>query len=1103
MASNAAGRGQESNLINGPSPPGSRLPRASVGQQPSGPPPQQQAPPPRTNGIAPTIAPAIAPAVAPGSGPRARTPTRDVRGYGAQGEQARGPIESNEAMVASLGGPAPRPDPATRAMSPVVNGRRTPQGGQRFQSPEEDYDAQMGRSRSRQGTQGSAPMEDPRQGPQQRGINPYGQAPQEVYRTDPAHLQQMQQLTEQHQGLQSQHEGLQNQHEGLQKELTSIRGEREGLQTQHESLQGQQQKLLQELESSKSRNAWYASEMALAKKSGYQPQTSQSHSLDEKAAFDDEEQPLIEALISMRAQLAEVQGTVAQRENLAAQQLAEIEHQRDNAIREATFAKAKLAAHGGSHAGTPQSESASRDFGDDERAGDIGKKLATALATHKELRTTIASLTSDLSNEKRGRELAEGTADAAQRRAAEFEGSRNPGELETLRADLHRVGKSSREESAAKAEAHSKLELLQVERQDLARQLSEAVESTQQHGVALGSLREAVTSSNEKSTHLERKLDEERQQREAVDRKLLQLRGEHEERTAELEETSRRLRDAEELASTHAAEANTHRQAVITGLDKLNARGSGHDRGLVEDERIPLLKQQVESAHLLVRQHQTDADSAADKLRKAEERIAGLETFQEQSSRESLSLRKQLQDAMRESQGLTAQHAAAQQQIEVHHRDVSALNIKHNALKELLDDRERSRSLESPLDTPDPARVKELETQLESSQRAHQETKESFETSQIEVEKGYNEKLALLESDYQSAVGYVKGTEKMLKRMKDELTKYKKQNERLQMDLDGRGPEAAAEWEQERQNLRQEIEEMQRSVKETHSQLETQIVQIQDELHEMTDERDRYRKAADSAKQSINLAQRARTELESLRNENEQLEKRAVDAEQKVTLLLDQVGNSVGAYRRQSQHLHSAPGTNGHPSHTRNLSAISSASSANPAPLNLGGGGPSSTSHHAHTKSTDTDRSFGVAPEPHHEESNPNPNNNRNSMALDSLASELESLRSQWADTHRTYRLSNSQNQFEGDHSAPGSATGAGNMSESLANWRKRLDAEEAAKQGKVGGQSGGERAESSKDGGTVIRPTDKMPGGLGGLSDSEISEDDDLKEPAFSPRRR
>ena len=1157
------GRGQDTNMANGPSPPGggSRLPRASMAQAPSGPPPQQQAPAPRANGV-----------MSPNNGPRSRTPTRENRGYGPPVDTGGGPSFEKEnvtpPIVSPIGREGQRQGPTGGSMSPAVNGRRTPTqptGQQPMQQPPRfgdlapgydephRYDPSFGMLGSRQAVQEPSMDETDRFGsagpPQQRSFNDQYDEPNDasmrsnrVQRDDSIPRQQLEQLESKHQGLQSQFEGLENQHQGLRSEYQGLRSEHQdlqsehqdlqgelrdlqselqglqnehqglqnehqglqdkhqGLQNDHQGLQGQQQDLRQALEAAKSRNAWYASEMALARQAGYQPNTSGSP-LDEKAAqsFGTEDQPLLQALIAVRAQLAEVQSNLEEREDAAAQDVAAAEQQRDTAIREAAYAKARLAAHGGSHVGTPQSDAASRDLGPDDRSSDIARKLAAALATQNELRATIAAMTNEVQQERQAREAAEGTADAAHKRVAEFDQARNPGELESLRSELHEIGKTAREESAAKSEAHSRAQLLAVDKEDLERKLAEALENTNQHSITVTSLREAVTASSEKALLLEKKLNDERRQREILDQKLLQLRSEHEERTAELDDTTRKLRDAEEMASANAAEAKTHRQAMVSGIEKLNSRGLAGQNKPVQDERVPLLKEQVENAHALVRKNQVAADDAAEKLRRAEERIAGLEAYQDQSSRDGLTVRKQLQDTVRELRDWQSKHSAAQRELESHQRDASALAVQHSALKELLDERgisengrSRSRNIDSPayrLDTPDNNRLRELEQELEASRQAHQETKSLIESRELEADKTYREKLELLENDYQSAVHYVKGTEKMLKRMKDELTKYKKQNERLQSELDGAQrthsersmePEAAAEWEQERISLQKEIEEIQKSVKDSHSQLEAQMAQVRSELYAAQQERDRYRQNNEQAQQQLahttQMTQQARSELDQLKNENSMLEARALDAEQKVTLLLDQVGTSVGNYRRQSQQI------NGH-GHARGLSNVS-ATSTNPSTNFRGGSG------HGHTDSADPN---AVANSGHAD-------NNRSSFALDSLASELETLRSHWADTHRTYRLSN---QFDFERSNPNSAVGPGNMSDSLANWRKRLDAEEAQKgrgaaDGGGGGGGGGQRDSSEseldhhhREMGDAVRPHEKMPGGLAGISSSEDEEEE------------
>ena len=999
--------GRDLNPGNGPpgQGPGSRLPRASLAQAPSGPPPQQQAPPPRVNGVLPGL-----------TGPRSRTPTRDNRNFGLPADSLRANSAEKDTVPPAMG-EGPRPALSIRALSPIANGRHTPnqqftQQPSNYAGPTTEMDepqrlhGDLTRSRSHEAQQrlGEENVEFPKQMQQQRpSLDSYNVGEKSSAVKDTPEMS---------------------------KTLLAAQ--------QAAEIKSQQEALVQEFEAARHRNAWLASELALARKAGYHQNSSQTPALDEKSAssFGEEDKPLIEALIAMRTRLAEVQESVDSRMLAAAQEVAEIEQQRDVAIREAVYAKAKLAAHGGSHSNTPVSENMSKDVISDDRSNDLSRKLATALAAQAELRSTVASLTTQVEAEKHARELAEGTSEATQKRAAEFDESRNLDDVEKLRTELHVASKTAREEAAQKAEVQAQLQMLQLDKDDLSHQLENALEEKKQHTTMFISLREAVGVSDDKVSLLERKLEEERNQREAVDQKLLQLRAEHEERTAELEATGRKLRDAEEIAETHANEARTHRQIVLAGLDKLNAGNASERAFLPNDERISTLRQQVDDAHALVRKIQEDADNAADKLRRAEERIVVLESNQEQSSGENLTLRKRLQATVQKAQEVQSKHDAVYQQLETHQRDASALAVRHNALKDLLEERGdsdigRTRNADSPgsrLNTPDQTRLRELEQQLDASTKEHEETKMSFETREQEAEKAYQEKLEQLEQDYQSAVHYVKGTEKMLKRMKDELTKYKAQNARLQSELEGSRhsrsrsieSDAAAEWERERQSLHREIGEMQESVKESVAQLERQREEVQSELYAVQEDRDHLRNLNEQTQQQLaHTSQRARTELEQLKSENSMLESRAIDAEQKVTLLLDQVNTSVGNYRRQSQQIH----TNGH--HLRNLSTTSTA---------RGG--------HSESNSISTDPSFQG-----HAADTVSPTNNRNSLALDSLASELESLRTHWEGTHRNYRLSN-QFDFERSPITPGTAGGEV-MSDSLASWRKRLDAEEAEKKGR------------------------------------------------------
>lgn len=784
--------------------------------------------------------------------------------------------------------------------------------------------------------------------------------------------------------------------------------------------------LLKELDSSRNRNAWYASELELARKAGYIPNASWSPVLDSKATetFDDEDRPLIEALLAMRTELANVQSAVDKQAVLAAKQIGEAEAQRNAAVQEAVYAKAKLAAHmGGSTVSTPQLDS-ERDESE-VRSSEIGRKLAAALHLQKDLQSKLDAVQAERDAEKRARQLSDDTSNAAQKRMADLENykQQTSTEVDRLKAELHSLQRQGREQSVAYTEAFAALELLRVEKEDLEDKYEEVVGSSKEHDDTFESLRVAISSSEESRTHLETKLAEERSQREKLETQLNKLKFEHEARTAELVAATQRLRDAEELSEKHAAEARTHRQAVVSGLDKISAR-SIPQSSTREAERVVVLQNQVSSASDLVRKYQKEADTAADKLRSAEERIAGLEQYQEQSSREGVSIRRQLQSALRDTQSLQASNTDLKNKLAAQQLETNAMTVQHNALKDILGERGisptgaiRARGLSSPrMNSPDVSRTRDLEAQLTSANTAHEETRQAFAIQAQESEATYREKLSQLESDYQSAVHYVKGTEKMLKQLKDQLIRYKTDNARLkseiedledQLQVDADKPEAPADWEGERAALEAKIGNLEAELKTSGAQLQRNLDALKADLQASQKERDEALKNNAEAKQRLHGHSK---DLEQLHSENSLLEQRATDAERKVALLLDQVEHSVDNYRRRSRQV---------PSMNSDLAARANG-------LDLG---------HARNESSEAESVYddrgGHAPE------------NRNSAALDSLANELETLRTHWEATNKNYRLSTNFD-FEpstGKKEAD-TPTGTG-LSESLADWRKRLDTDE------------------------------------------------------------
>lgn len=784
--------------------------------------------------------------------------------------------------------------------------------------------------------------------------------------------------------------------------------------------------LLKELDSARNRNAWYASELELARKAGYAPNTSYSPLLENKATetFDDEDRPLIEALLAMKSELANVQSAVDKQAVIAAKQIAEAEKQRDAAIQEAVYSKAKLAAQlSGSNASTPQLDGPRDDS--ETRSSELSRKLASALYLHKELQSRLESTKSDLDSEKRARQLADDTTNAAQKRMAELESykQKTSTEVERLKAELHLAQHEAREQSVTCAEAVAVAELLRIEKNDLESKYEEAVGSSNDQNVAFDSLRAAIAASEDSKALLESQLAEERSQREKLEAQLNKLKFEHEARTAELVATTQRLRDAEELSEKHAAEARTHRQAVLAGLDKISARDAPSASN-ADAERIAALQAQIAASNELVKKYQQEADAAADRLRGAEERIAGLEQYQEQSSREGVGIRRQLQSTLRDTQSLQAANSDLKNQLAAQQLETNAMTVQHNALKDILSERGisptasiRARGLASPrTNSPDLTRVRDLEAQLANTAAAHEETKQTFAIQIQESEAAWREKLSQLESDYQSAVHYVKGTEKMLKQLKDSLSRYKTENSRLKTELveledrlQAGGSAPSSDWENEKATLENKVRHLQAELQEAGAEMEKRLASFERELRDSNQQRDTVAKSNAEVTQKLNSH---RKDLEQLQSENSLLEQRANDAEQKVALLLDQVEHSVDNYRRRS----------------RQVPSMNSEMAASPNGIGIGMG-------HSRQESSEGESIYGGT--------GGNGLEARNSAALDSLASELETLRSQWEATNKNYRLSTNFDFESTTNAKKDDGAAAIGLSESLADWRKRLDTED------------------------------------------------------------
>lgn len=774
--------------------------------------------------------------------------------------------------------------------------------------------------------------------------------------------------------------------------------------------------LVKELEAARSKNAWYESELALAKKSGYRSSSldSPTSPFDDKTAnaFGDEEKPLLEALLRMRAELVRVQQSLETQSTSAAERMAQIEKEKEAAVSEALYARTQLSNNVSTGPGD------ARGFA---RLDDTNRRLASTLNAHNDLKMQIQSLSQSLAAERQARETAEASAEAAHSRATTLDSHKkwSSTEIESLRAQLSEAQRDARDLSERHAEAYSSSRSLDVEKQELTTKLNAAQEAQKNHIGVLTALRAAVQASNEKSGLIERQLEQERQQRSTAEQKLTQLRAEHETRMAELESATKSLRDTQDLAESHASEARTHREAVLAGLGSTVSRD--YDPSDANDERVSILQQQVEEAGARAQQLKEHADGESYRRRRAEERIAGLEAFQEQQNRESLGLRKQLQGATRDHVTLHGSHAELQQQLQKHKLDITAWEMHHESLKNVLGDRGVDTSdfprdaSELQLSTNNNKRIQQLEEQIEAGNRSQDEMRQTYEIREQELRQTRDAEYRALEKECQQMRNGIEKFNTIASTMKKELDKQKEKNRTLREELDQEKHsrsvsndgqhQSAAEFENERSKLRQLVDNLQTRLQKSQSEYDSQVRELQSAMSE----RDHHQQQNQQLQRQLASSRQASTELENLRAENQELRTRTTASEKKVQSLLDTVGSSVNNYRRQSQSMPDLP--NGPVGHTRGISSNSI-------------GGDSNYSTHSTTNGLD---------------------GNRNSLAqMEAMMNELDSIRGDFERQRQEYsgnRLSTGS-MLEG----PGPTAGGSALEEdessakvhSLADMRRR-----------------------------------------------------------------
>ncbi|KZV91323.1 hypothetical protein EXIGLDRAFT_615741 [Exidia glandulosa HHB12029] len=713
-----------------------------------------------------------------------------------------------------------------------------------------------------------------------------------------------------------------------------------------------------ELDGMRRREAWLRAALSRAKKEGFvlmdvDPEEGQE--VVEDYANEDMKR-VSEAVLKLKQERAKIQALVVENARAASERVADADRVRAAALQEAAFARAKLAAYeAGQGAEVAKLER--------ERAAELERQLAAAAGERSTQERRANEAQDQLGLQTRLREQAESRAAEALRRADSLEEAyerirREHSDLRE-RHDAHAI--TVREQSERLVEHASLVSQLTADHSTAESQLEELRISRDEHVAALEQAQKALSAAAQRSDEMEAHWARARDEVARLQAEVHELRGELEQRISDAENAAARLEEVENNWAKEREEADHLRAFTNDSLTKLldshrdlradedrTSRGHTEKLSAMEMESTSLRKMLKEAG-----QRVTEAQTA---LQEQQRRAGTLETEQSSLRAQLVSVRAQLSAALADAGRTRSELSLKESEVQDKVRQAADAEMRLTLFRSYLSDSGIIVDEEEIASKggDHPVRVQELESKLEERTRAYEQAVRDLErvkrardemeneagalSSQLdrlrssqspgsnesgsegrvvaaerklaEAEQAHRERLTQMEGDYQTAVNYAKGTEKMLRRLKDELHKQRGVNTDLQNELkmyraasptdgsmrsgsrsvNGRGTPLSTEdsvtlSDAQRQNQRlisenadlsRRLETLQRDLEQLRDQLAatqrdadarlSHMEELEDEIRKLERDLEQARNAGDAA-----VVERLHKQNEALQRENEEL----------------------------------------------------------------------------------------------------------------------------------------------------------------------------------------------------------------------------------------
>ncbi|KAF9015562.1 hypothetical protein BDQ17DRAFT_1341282 [Cyathus striatus] len=672
-----------------------------------------------------------------------------------------------------------------------------------------------------------------------------------------------------------------------------------------------------EVEELKKRADWMKSALTKASKAGYLEINLDDNS--ENVFKDEGDEKYTELALKFKQFKAQVQLTMLEQAKQSAERIAEAERAKTSAVQEAAYYRAKaVAIEGSNDAEVHRIER--------ERARDLEHQILSTLRNEcwlqdrklKELSDSLALQTTLYENaEARGTEAIKSSEkiEEVHKRTVQHHN-----ELQEKYAILEMKFRDHQNQLISQS---SLLEQREADEISLRAEVDELTRLREQHVRALDQTRTALEAASGRASEVDMQYQRAREQIAALEADLAELRGELESRTAEADTARARLTDVENSWAKSREEADAFRALTTGGLGELldshRDLKSDEDRLLRgHSEKIQAVEAEAQSLRMMLREATQKVDEVQTKLN--EERKHSQRQEEEQLALRSqiVGLRSQLSIAVADIGNLKKDLSQRDANLGEKAREVSEITMKLVTLRNYLlengivPDEDLPRSLSRANGATSPV-ISDLENKLAEKTRLHENAERELqqalrrkrdaeaqaehlshqlehsrsarspdgegdvdakvaeaERKLEETERNYKTRMQQMEEDYQLAVHYVKGTEKMMRRMRDELTKQKNTNVQLQTELDTvrggkRSVNGRSTPSSEEEGVRAQLIDAQRLAQ-----------RVQNENKELRSRLDKLEKELELLRDNLLVSQRESddrlTQVEELQHEVERLE---------------------------------------------------------------------------------------------------------------------------------------------------------------------------------------------------------------------------------------